>query len=85
MPGWLKALLIVAIIIIVLIAGVVGAVTLAALAVGIIAMRERAEMLGGTIQFLRPPEGGTLVRLRVPIGGTAASSNAANDRGSHGG
>ena len=28
---------------------------------GIIAMRERAEMLGGTIEFLRPPaEGGTL-------------------------
>jgi signal transduction histidine kinase len=52
---------------------------------GVIAMRERAEMLGGTIQFLRPPEGGTLVRLRVPIGGTAASSDAANDRGSHGG
>jgi signal transduction histidine kinase len=34
---------------------------------GIIAMRERAEMLGGTIEFLRPAEGGTLVRLRVPI------------------
>jgi signal transduction histidine kinase len=34
---------------------------------GIIAMRERAEMLGGTIDFLRPPEGGTLVRMRVPM------------------
>lgn len=34
---------------------------------GIIAMRERAEMLGGTIEFLSPPEGGTLVRMRVPI------------------
>jgi signal transduction histidine kinase len=34
---------------------------------GVIAMRERAEMLGGTIEFLRPPEGGTLVRLKVPI------------------
>ena len=33
---------------------------------GIVAMRERAEMLGGSIDFLRPPEGGTLVRLRVP-------------------
>lgn len=33
---------------------------------GIIAMRERAEMLGGTIEFLRPAEGGTLVRLKVP-------------------
>jgi signal transduction histidine kinase len=34
---------------------------------GIIAMRERAEMLGGTIEFLKPPEGGTLVRLKVPF------------------
>jgi signal transduction histidine kinase len=30
-------------------------------------MRERAEMLGGTIEFLRPPDGGSLVRLRVPL------------------
>jgi len=36
---------------------------------GIIAMRERAEMLGGSIEFLRPVEGGTLVRLRVPVEG----------------
>jgi signal transduction histidine kinase len=54
---------------------------------GVIAMRERAEMLGGTIEFLRPPAGGTLVRLKVPIGQTAASSDAigrtagASDRG----
>jgi len=34
---------------------------------GIIGMRERAEMLGGTLEFLRPAEGGTLVRLRVPV------------------
>jgi signal transduction histidine kinase len=34
---------------------------------GMVAMRERADLLGGTIDFLRPPEGGTLVRLRVPI------------------
>jgi len=40
---------------------------------GIVAMRERAEMLGGTIKFLRPPEGGTLVRLTVPIAGRASS------------
>jgi signal transduction histidine kinase len=33
---------------------------------GLVAMRERAELVGGTIEFLRPPEGGTLVRLRVP-------------------
>jgi signal transduction histidine kinase len=34
---------------------------------GIIAMRERAEMLGGTIDFLRPPQGGTLVLMKVPM------------------
>jgi signal transduction histidine kinase len=40
-----------------------------------VAMRERAELLGGTVEFLRPEQGdggkgadgrGTLVRLRVP-------------------
>jgi signal transduction histidine kinase len=30
-------------------------------------MRERAELLGGTIEFLIPEQGGTLVRLRVPL------------------
>ena len=30
---------------------------------GLVTMRERAELVGGTIEFLRPPEGGTLVRL----------------------
>jgi signal transduction histidine kinase len=34
--------------------------------IGVVAMRERAELLGGSIEFLRPPEGGTRVRLRVP-------------------
>src|SRR3989475_12044281 len=34
--------------------------------IGLVAMRERAELLGGTIEFLRPQKGGTLVRLRVP-------------------
>jgi signal transduction histidine kinase len=34
---------------------------------GLVGMRERAEMLGGTIDFLQPPGGGTLVRLKVPI------------------
>lgn len=34
---------------------------------GIVGMRERAELLGGTIEFLHPPEGGTLVRLKVPV------------------
>jgi nitrate/nitrite-specific signal transduction histidine kinase len=34
---------------------------------GLVAMRERADLLGGTLAFLRPEEGGTLVRLTVPI------------------
>jgi signal transduction histidine kinase len=33
---------------------------------GLVAMRERADLLGGTIEFLTPSEGGTLVRLRIP-------------------
>lgn len=34
--------------------------------IGLVAMRERAELLGGRITFTRPSEGGTLVRLTVP-------------------
>lgn len=34
--------------------------------IGLVAMRERAELLKGGIEFLPPAEGGTLVRLRVP-------------------
>jgi signal transduction histidine kinase len=34
--------------------------------IGLVAMRERAELLGGTIEFTKPAEGGTLVRLKVP-------------------
>ena len=29
-------------------------------------MRERAELVGGTLEFLHPQGGGTLVRLTVP-------------------
>jgi signal transduction histidine kinase len=36
---------------------------------GIIGMRERAALVGGTIEFLRPAGGGTLVRLCVPMVG----------------
>jgi signal transduction histidine kinase len=35
--------------------------------IGLVAMRERAELLGGTIEFVTPEQGGTLVRLHVPI------------------
>jgi signal transduction histidine kinase len=34
---------------------------------GMTAMRERAHLLSGTIEFLRPENGGTLVRLQVPL------------------
>jgi signal transduction histidine kinase len=34
--------------------------------IGLVAMRERAELLGGNLEFLQPSEGGTLIRLRVP-------------------
>jgi signal transduction histidine kinase len=34
---------------------------------GIVAMRERAALVGGTIEFTRPAQGGTLVRMRVPV------------------
>ena len=38
---------------------------------GIVTMRERAELVGGTIEFSRPAAGGTLVRLHVPAGTSA--------------
>jgi signal transduction histidine kinase len=34
--------------------------------IGLVAMRERAELLGGKIEFSNPSQGGVLVRLRVP-------------------
>jgi len=34
--------------------------------IGLVGMRERAELLSATLQFSKPLEGGTLVRLRVP-------------------
>ncbi len=34
--------------------------------IGLVAMRERSELMGGRIIFSRPPEGGTLVHLTVP-------------------
>ena len=34
--------------------------------IGLVAMRERAELLGGSLELLKPAQGGTLVRLRVP-------------------
>jgi signal transduction histidine kinase len=34
---------------------------------GLVAMRERVELLGGSLEFLKPGERGTLVRARVPL------------------
>jgi signal transduction histidine kinase len=34
--------------------------------IGVVAMRERAELLGGSLEYLHPREGGTLIRLRIP-------------------
>lgn len=34
--------------------------------IGLVAMRERAELLGGSIEFLAPAGGGTLMRLKIP-------------------
>jgi signal transduction histidine kinase len=34
---------------------------------GLVAMRERAAIVGGTIEFVSVPEGGTLVRMTVPL------------------
>ncbi|HXM96785.1 MAG TPA: ATP-binding protein [Candidatus Dormibacteraeota bacterium] len=34
--------------------------------IGLVAMRERAELIGGTLTLSRPPQGGTLVRLTLP-------------------
>jgi len=36
--------------------------------IGTVAMRERAELLGGKIEFITPQMGGTLIRLSVPQG-----------------
>jgi signal transduction histidine kinase len=34
---------------------------------GLVAMRERAELVGGTLELAHPANGGTLVRLSVPV------------------
>jgi signal transduction histidine kinase len=47
--------------------------------IGLVAMRERAELLRGTIEFGIPPEGGTLVRLSVPRSGAGADDQDSHD------
>jgi signal transduction histidine kinase len=41
--------------------------------IGLVAIRERAEVLAGTIEFAHPSQGGTLVRLRVPRRGSVSN------------
>jgi signal transduction histidine kinase len=42
--------------------------------IGMVAMRERAGILGGRIEFLMPDAGGTLIRLTVPIENTESDA-----------
>jgi signal transduction histidine kinase len=50
---------------------------------GLVAMRERAELVGGSLEFSRPRDGGTIVRLRVPLGPASPMTTPA--RPSHAG
>jgi len=51
--------------------------------IGLVAMRERAELLGGSIAFDRPVEGGALVRLTVPKGSVSREGAAKDIAESH--
>jgi signal transduction histidine kinase len=51
--------------------------------IGLVAMRERAELLGGTIAFDRPEEGGARVRLTVPRESVSKEAAAKEAPGSH--
>jgi signal transduction histidine kinase len=46
----------------------------AARGLGLVAMRERAELVNGSLEFLTPPGGGTLVRLKVPLSAGAQTA-----------
>jgi len=51
--------------------------------IGLVAMRERAELLGGGIAFDRPAEGGAIVRLTVPKESVSRENPAKNTPESH--
>jgi signal transduction histidine kinase len=51
--------------------------------IGLVAMRERAELLEGSIAFDRPVEGGALVRLTVPKGSISREGAAKDIAESH--
>lgn len=42
---------------------------------GLVGMRERAHMLGGSVSILPRPEGGTRVRVDIPVDGTALADD----------
>ena len=48
--------------------------------IGLVAMRERAELLGGKLEFLHPQGGGTLVRLDGTEGSRRSRRLGAHDR-----
>ncbi len=41
--------------------------------IGLVAMRERAELLGASLEFSQPAQGGTKIRLQVPSSAPSAS------------
>jgi signal transduction histidine kinase len=43
---------------------------------GLVAMQERAAIVNGTLELLRPAQGGTLVRLSVPLAAAGAEAPA---------
>lgn len=43
---------------------------------GLVAMRERAAIVKGTLEMVRPSQGGTLVRLRMPLQDAEAQDSA---------
>jgi signal transduction histidine kinase len=51
--------------------------------IGLVAMRERSELMGGEIQFSRPAEGGTLLHLIVPREKAEARTQAERSEEDH--
>jgi len=52
--------------------------------IGLVAMRERSELMGGRIMFSRPPEGGTLLHLTVPREKVEYRDQESRDKDKHG-
>jgi len=46
---------------------------------GLLGMRERAAMLGGTFNVESPPGGGTTILVRIPVGHTAAATGGPHE------